>query len=428
MDFKLIAPRKIGSTGLIQVLLNRGFTEEGIKHYLNTSDKDIIDPSTIMNINEGAKMLAKHIAAQSPAYLQVDSDCDGFTSSAILLNYLNHYFPYYTQNCIHYSFHEGKQHGIDIDAIPEGTKLIICPDASSEEYDKHAELAAKGIDILIIDHHNAERVSENACIINNQLCDYPTKSLSGAGMVYKFCSYLDKFMDEEKADDFLDLVALGCIADVMPLTDFELRRLITKGLANINNPFLRAMISKNAYSMKNKVTPSGIAFYVAPTINAVTRVGNNNDKKLLFDSMLDFKAYKEIPSTKRGCKGQDETVVEQAVRNSTNVKKHQSDYRDEFSNMIVQKIKDENLLENKILTILIDKPDKNSKNITGLIANKLMSTYMRPVLLLSKVEEDGKIFWRGSGRNVSGSAIESFQQFLKATELVEYANGQHRGH
>ena len=424
MDFKLIAPRKVGTTGLTQVLLNRGFSEKEIGHFLNTTDEDIIDPSSIDNIREGAKMLVKHIQNNSPTYLQVDSDCDGFTSSAILLNYLNNYFPYYVQNCVWYSFHDGKQHGIDLEAIPEGTKFIICPDASSEEYDKHAELAAAGIDVLIIDHHNAERVSENACVINNQLCDYPTNSLSGAGMVYKFCAYLDSLLGgENKADDYLDLVSLGCIADVMPLTDCELRQLINKGLTNVNNPFLRSMIAKNSYSMKGKVIPSGVAFYVAPTVNAVTRIGMQEDKKLLFDSMLDFKAYKEIPSTKRGCKGQTETVVEQAVRNSSNVKSHQADFRDEFSKRIQQQIEEQNLLDNKILTILIEKPDENSKNITGLIANKLMSEYQRPVLLLSRVEEDGKIFWRGSGRNVGDSAIDSFQEFLKSTGLVEYANG-----
>ena len=423
MNFKLIAPRKAGTTGLVQVLLNRGFTEKEIKHLLNTSDEDIIDPASIMNIADGAKMLVKHINAQTPTYLQVDSDCDGFTSSAILLNYLNNFFPYYVQNCIWYSFHDGKQHGIDLDAIPEDVKFIICPDASSEEYEKHKILKERGIDILIIDHHNAEHISENACVINNQLCDYPTKSLSGAGMVYKFCAYLDSLLQENKAEQYLDLMSLGCIADVMPLRDYELRRLINIGLANVNNPFLRAMCAKNAYSMKNKITPTGVAFYVAPTINAVTRIGDQNDKKILFDSMLEFKAYKEIPSTKRGCKGQTETVVEQAVRNSGNVKNHQSDFRDEFANKIKKQIEDENLLENKILTVLIEKPDENSKNITGLIANTLMGTYQRPVLLLSKVEENGEIFWRGSGRNVNGSAIESFQQFLKATGLVEYANG-----
>lgn len=61
-------------------------------------------------------------------------------------------------------------------------------------------MAARGIDVLVIDHHQADKISPNACIINNQLCDYPTKSLSGAGVVYKFCSYLDSILGVNKAD------------------------------------------------------------------------------------------------------------------------------------------------------------------------------------------------------------------------------------
>ena len=54
--------------------------------------------------------------------------------------------------------------------------------------------------MLVIDHHEADIISENACIINNQLCDYPTKSLSGVGMVYKFCSYIDELLNVDYAD------------------------------------------------------------------------------------------------------------------------------------------------------------------------------------------------------------------------------------
>jgi single-stranded-DNA-specific exonuclease len=84
--------------------------------------------------------------------------------------------------------------------VPEDIKLVIAPDSSSNDYDVHAELAARGIDVLVIDHHEADRVSEHACIINNQLCDYPTKSLSGVGMVYKFCSYIDRLLNVDYAD------------------------------------------------------------------------------------------------------------------------------------------------------------------------------------------------------------------------------------
>ena len=109
-------------------------------------------------------------------------------------------------------------------------KLVIAPDSSSNDYEVHEALAARGVDVLVIDHHEAERISEYACIINNQLCDYPTKSLSGVGMVYKFCSYIDKKLGIKNADHFLDLVALGIIADVMPMIDFETKHLINLGI------------------------------------------------------------------------------------------------------------------------------------------------------------------------------------------------------
>lgn len=88
------------------------------------------------------------------------------------------------------------------------------------------------------------------------------------------------------------------------------------------------MIEKNSYSLGTDITPIGIAFYVAPYVNAITRVGQMEEKMTLFEAMLDWKAYESIPSTKRGCKGQLEQRVEQAVRNCTNVKSRQTKTRD----------------------------------------------------------------------------------------------------
>ena len=191
MEFKLKAPIRKNCTALEQVFYNRGFNSvEDIQHYLNTNEEDILDPKLIANIEEGARMLISHISKGHDILLQIDSDADGFTSSAILMNYLNCLFPSFVQNHIRYWVHDSKAHGIDEMGITETTKLVIAPDSSSNEYDKHKELEEKGIDVLIIDHHNAPEVSPYACVINNQLCDYPTKSLSGAGMVYKFCSYI----------------------------------------------------------------------------------------------------------------------------------------------------------------------------------------------------------------------------------------------
>ena len=244
-----------------------------------------------MNIEQGAKMLIRHISQEDKTFIQIDSDADGYTSSSLLINYLNSLFPGYVQNNISYRVHEGKQHGLILETIPEDVKLVIAPDASSNDYEVHQQLRERGIDVLVIDHHEAEKISEYACIINNQLCDYPTKSLSGVGMVYKFCSYIDSLLNIDNANQFIDLVALGLIADVMLMKDFETKHLVNLGLKQITNPFFRGMTIKNEYSLGGNITPFGVAFYIAPYINAVTRCGTQEEKLLLFEYMLDLKAY-----------------------------------------------------------------------------------------------------------------------------------------
>ena len=100
------------------------------------------------------------------------------------------------------------------------------------------------------------------------------------------------------------------IADVMDLRDFETKRIIDIGLAHITNPFFQTMVLKQEYSLKGEITPIGIAFYVVPFVNAVARIGKQQEKLLIFESLLDYKGNEMIPSTKRGCKGQEETRAE----------------------------------------------------------------------------------------------------------------------
>jgi len=404
-------------------LTNRGINLENINHYLNTTDGDILNPSIIANVREGAKMLISHIHKGDKVLIQIDSDADGFTSSALLINYLNCLFPAFVRNNISYRLHTGKQHGIVLDTIPDDVTLVIAPDSSSNDYEVHEALALRGVDVLVIDHHDAEKVSEYACVINNQLCDYPTKSLSGVGMVYKFCAYLDQLLKDNKAEQFLDLVAVGMVADMMDLRDFETRHLVVSGLNKIRNPYLKGMINTNEYSISRGggLNPFTVAFYIAPYINATIRVGTQDEKLMLFESMLDYRGYEQIPSTKRGCKGQVETRVEQACRNCTNIKKRQTNARDSSLNIIEQTIKERNLLDHKLLVIQVQDVDTN---LTGLIANELASKYQRPTLLLNKkVNEEGVISWEGSGRNYSNSPIESFRELLLETGFAMYSEG-----
>ena len=213
MEYQLLTPSIPVNTNELtlveRVFANRGMTPREMSHYLRLTEQDIIEPKTIDNIDVGAKMLLKHIAKRNKIFIQIDSDVDGYTSAAALINYLNYLFPGFTQNNILYRIHDGKQHGIILETIPEDVKLVIIPDAGSNDYEQHKALKEKGIDVLVIDHHEADYISPDACIINNQTCNYINKTLSGVGMVYKFCSYIDEVSGKNYADKLLDLTAIG---------------------------------------------------------------------------------------------------------------------------------------------------------------------------------------------------------------------------
>ena len=430
MEYQLINPRRPGTSAIEQVLLNRGIQD--VQHYLNTVDSDILSPLDLDNMKKGVELLVSHIAQGSKTFVIVDSDCDGYCSSAILINYLNHLFPAFVQNNISYSPHTGKQQGIILDMIPEDVKLVIAPDSASSDYEQHEELAKRGVDILVIDHHEAPAVSEYACVINNQLCDYANKALCGGAMVYKFCCYIDSLMKTDYAVEYLDLVALSLVADMMDLREYETKHLISLGLKQITNPYFKGMTIKNEYSLGGKVTPFGVAFYIAPYVNAVTRSGTMEEKIVLFESMLDFKAYEMIPSIKRGHKpGEMETRVEQACRNCTNIKNRQTKTRDASLEIIEQIIEEQNLLDNKVLLIKLSEAQRTT--LGGLIANQLMSIYQRPVLILSQTQhevlnEQGKvvdteIWWEGSGRGPNVPGLEDCRSFYESSGLVEYGQG-----
>ena len=107
------------------------------------------------------------------------------------------------------------------------------------------------------------------------------------------------------------------------------------------------MVKKNEFSLRDGITPIGVAFYIAPYVNATIRMGDQEEKLMLFESMLDFRGYEQVPSTKRGCKGQMETRVEQACRNCANIKNRQTKARDSALETIENIIEKNNLLENK---------------------------------------------------------------------------------
>lgn len=425
MNYKLINPIDSNKSIVEQILNNRGIQD--IQTYLNPNDSVIYNPNLINNMQQGVEMLFRHLG-KDLIYLIVDDDDDGFTSAAIFLNYLYKIVPSIVEANIIYDFHPHKAHGIWLDQIPQETKLVIALDSSSNEYDIHEQLFNEGIDVLVIDHHKADKVSPFACVINNQLCDYPTKSLSGAGMVYKFCKYIDNLLNLDYADNFLDLVSLGLTGDVMSLRDLETSYLTRKGLENIQNPFMREMVEKNSYQLGTDITSIGVAFYIVPYINAVARLGTKEEKKILFEAMLNWKALNQIPSTKRGCKGQMEAIVTQAVRMSNNIKNHQNKIRDENIEIISNQIEEKDLLKNKILIIQSTPEEPINRSISGLIANRLVSEYQRPVIILNEYNIDNKITWEGSARGYEKSQLKDLQTFEQKSNLINWAQGHANAH
>ena len=396
MKFELIKNNLSPFTSTVELVLNnRGIKSENIFHYLNTTDEDINSPLLFgqKRLADAARTLIKNIQAGKNCLVVVDSDCDGYTSSAILINYLYDLFPAWVQNHLRWFIHDGKQHGLSdcIATLLEcNYSLVILPDSSSNDFEYHKELYEDATDVIVLDHHEASHISEHACVINNQLSDYPNKDFSGAGVTWQFCRYIDSLMKTNYADEYIDLVALGNCADMMDTRSIETKHVINKGFKqeNLKNPFIYEMANKNHFKLgSGDLTFMGVAFYIAPFVNAMVRSGTQDEKHTLFNSMLKFRAFEKIPSTKRGHKlGEMERVVDQAIRTVTNVKNRQTRAQDAGMELLEGMIESQNLLEHKVLLFLLE-PGQIDRNIAGLVANKLMAKYQRPCCVLTKVTE-----------------------------------------
>ena len=423
------------------MLTNRGIPYYDIHHWLNTTDADINDFNLLGadRLRKAAQTLIKTISQGARALVIVDSDCDGFTSSALLINYLYDHFPAWVQNNLDWFIHSGKQHGlsdVDVEWAAANFALILCPDASSNDYEYHLAFINEGVDIIVLDHHEADIVSPNAIDINNQLCAYPNKQLSGVGITWQFCRYLDSLMGTSYAQNYLDLVALGNTADMMSLQSIETKHLIMKGFRaeNIHNPFIATIAESNAYSLGDKITPHGAAWYIAPFVNAMVRSGEEEEKELLFKSFLKFKAFDYIYSTKRGHKqGETEQLVTQAVRTCKNVKTRQTKAQDDAMARLESRIQEENMMAHKVLLFLLE-PGEVEPNVAGLVANKIMGKYQRPCAVLTRREREVdtasgkqlKVTYDGSARGCDKADVSNFKDICDETFLIEMTAG-HQG-
>ena len=370
----------------------------------------------------------------------VDSDCDGYTASAIALNYLYQLYSWNLgqdkcKELLTYYIHNGKQHGLEdcYKDLPQDAKLIWLPDCATNDVKEMKYLIARGKKIIVTDHHMSDEwlVDDNVAILNNQICDYPNKDLSGAGVTWQLCRAYDEICGLHFANDYIDLAALGCSADMMDYTSIETRAIIQEGLKNIKNPYFYYMAEKNKFSIDKMggINYMSVSWYIAPFVNAMCRTGTMEEKDLIFKSFLQMYAFDKVESGKRGHKGELVPLVEEAVRVCGNVKNRQTKLQNEAMDFIREKIEDEDLLDHGIIMILAEQ-DEIDPSVRGLIANKIQAEYQHPCYILtkSKTKDDEEYFYRGSGRNYSMSENQDLRSTVLETGLVESCEGHNNAH
>lgn len=396
------------------ILTNRGI--EDIQSFLNIKDNVIIHWSKLVNIGRAVECLMKHVANGGKIFIQVDADPDGYTSSTLLISYLTKVFPNIN---IQWRLHNGKEHGVIVDTVPDDINLVILPDAGSNQFEEHRQLKSRGIDVIVLDHHECSEESKDAIIVNSQISpEYHNKQFSGVGITYKFCKALDSKLGINHADEYLDLVAIGNIADSQDMRSLETRYYVNKGLKNIKNKFLKALCEKQSYSTKDVINITSTSFYINPLINACIRVGSMEEKEQMFRAFLE--TDETVPYTKRGSK----TTVNEPIELNTarllgNLKAKQDRLRNKAITEITERINDRNLLINKVL--IVDISEILHRNLTGVVANKLAEEYKRPSMLIRYNNEDNT--YTGSIRGYEKGYVKDFKSLLLETGDFIFVEG-----
>lgn len=366
--------------------------------------------SNLENIDIAVDTFLKHCKNKSKILVIIDADVDGLTSSALICNYMRELNIEFE---VH--MHDGKKHGITSDAIEHinslKPNLLIIPDASSSEGEIHKSLMDLGIDIIVLDHHEVEGESP-AIIVNNQSSTrFSNKNLSGVGIVYKFCQAVDdKLGIEGFCCKFLDLVAVGNIADVMDLRNIETRMLCRYGLNNIVNPFFKVLFEKEEIEDPTIVD---VGFKIAPPMNALIRVGTLEEKKMLFEALSGMEY--PVKYKPRGKVETTQSLAEAVIRMGNNAKSRQRTLTKKAVENVSKQIIENNLVDNKV--IVVNVTNLVDKSITGLVANRLTDTYKRPVMLVHKSNEN---ILAGS---VRGYGVSNLKDICSNSGLFELCAG-----
>lgn len=417
---------------IYRVLRHRGI--ENPKEYLSPNKNFILSAYDLDNIKCAIDKFIEHIEKRSKIAILVDSDPDGYCSAAIIYKYIKR-----TQGedyPVEYILHtQTKAHGLkgkDF-TINDDVDLLIIPDASTNDKKELKELL-KRMDIIILDHHELEvkytkkdlnNGEHSLIIVNNQMSkNYTNKDFCGAGIVYKFIKEVENELWTECADDFVDLVALANISDLMDIRSYETKYYIDLGLKNIKNKFLQAIIKAQDYSMGGKVNIHNVQFYITPVLNGCIRVGSLEEKELLFRAFIEqdeFFEYKKRATKNKPAETIQESIYDRAARLSKNAKSRQDNAKKKGIKAILEYLDDKYNEDDKV--VVVDTTELLDKGLTGLVAMNIAEKYNKPCILLNKYFDKNKNveLYGGSARNVKHSPIDSFKDVVNSTSVLNGA-------
>ncbi|MEJ2568142.1 MAG: single-stranded-DNA-specific exonuclease RecJ, partial [candidate division WOR-3 bacterium] len=369
-----------------------------IDFFLNPSVEGLYDPFSLDGVKEGCERILNAIESNRRISIFGDFDVDGVVSTSLLLTVLrklNADIDFY----IPHRLEDG--YGLNKLGIKElkdkGTDLIITVDCGING-EEEIEYAKKlGLEVIVTDHHLPEKNNPAEIKINPYLSDsYPYKHLAGVGVVFKLCQGLERMSD--LSFNFLlwnlDLVALGTVADIMPLTG-ENRILTALGLKIINENRRPGIVSllKNSRFKKGQVQVWHIAFLIAPRINALGRLGESKEAVDLLCTYNNLQADK-IAAKLENCNIERKKLQEKIYKEALN-------------------FLDTRSIEGN--TGIVLSSDEWHEGVIGIVASKIVDEFNRPTILI--VEKDG--ICRGSGRSIPGFNITASLKELSVL-LEEY--------
>lgn len=365
-------------------LVNRGVdTLDRARRFLEPAIEDLHDPSDMLDLDRAAERILKAVERGERIFVQGDYDVDGITSTFLLYSVLLE-LGAQAEYRIPHRIRDG--YGLSVDAIADakrrGCTLVVTVDCGITANEAVDAAREQGIDVVVTDHHEPPAVLPSAYAVVNPLrpgCPYPFKSLAGVGVTFKLVErLLEGRGGIERARDHLDVVALGTIADVVPLVG-ENRVLARLGLDRLNlgrRLGLRALVDVAGLAGR-RITSSQVAFVLAPRINAAGRMGNaEQGLRLLLardaGEARDCAQSLEEENDRRR-RYDESALVEAAERVATEL-----DWP-------------------RCGSILLWSESWHP-GVIGIVASRLVERYQRPALLVALDGERG----RGSGRSLPG--------------------------